>query len=232
MGPMWDFNLAWWNADYCSGDNTTGWQYDFPNTCPGGWQVPTWWTRMLEDPWFQDELKCRWTTLRQSFLSNDSLYGKIDSIAQYIGSAKDRHFDKWPLLGVYTWPNPSPIPADYPGEVAAIKAWILDRATWIDNNIPGTCHLGVIEQEIASLSVYPNPFNENLHISWFSAGISNARIKLFDLNGSEISSLEKTPAYGMNEVKLNTLSSALSSGIYWVEIQEGTSISRIKVVKN
>ncbi|MDF3027674.1 MAG: Spore coat protein CotH [Fluviicola sp.] len=232
MGPMWDFNLSWWNADYCSGDNVTGWQYDFPNTCPGGWQVPTWWTRMLEDPWFQDELKCRWTTLRQSFLSNDSLYGKIDSIAQYIGLAKDRHFDKWPLLGVYTWPNPSPIPADYPGEVAALKAWILDRATWIDNNIPGTCHLGIIEQEIASLSVYPNPFNEDLHVSWFSAGISNTRIKLFDLNGSEISSMEKTPAYGMNEVKLNTLSSALSSGIYWVEIQEGTSISRIKVVKN
>lgn len=232
MGPMWDFNLAWWNADYCAGDDHTGWQYDFSSTCPGGWQLPTWWKRMLEDGWFQDELKCRWTTLRQTFLSNDSLYGKIDSIAQYIDQAKDRHFEQWPLLGIYTWPNPSPIPADYPGEIAAFKQWIVDRATWIDNNILGTCHLGLIEQEIASLSVYPNPFNDDLHVSWFSTGISNTQIKLFDLNGHEISSIQKTPAYGMNEVKLDHFSGMLSSGIYWVEIQEGTSISRIKVVKN
>nr|WP_294858872.1 CotH kinase family protein [uncultured Fluviicola sp.] len=232
MGPMWDFNLAWWNADYCAGNDATGWQYDFSNTCQGGWQPPTWWTRMLEDPWFQDELKCRWTTLRQTFLSNDSLDAKIDSIAQYIDQAKDRHFEQWPLLGTYTWPNPSPIPADYPGEIAAIKTWIVDRATWIDNHIIGTCHLGIIEQEIASLTVYPNPFNEDLHVSWFSTGISNAQVKLFDLNGNEISFLEITPTYGMNDVKLGNFSSALSSGIYWVEIQEGTSISRVKVVKN
>lgn len=231
MGPIWDFNLAWWNADYCAGYDYTGWQYDFSNTCPGGWQPPTWWIRMLEDPWFQDELKCRWTTLRQTFLSNDSLYGKIDSIAQYIDQAKDRHFEQWPLLGIYTWPNPSPIPADYPGEIAALKQWIIDRATWIDNNIPGNCHLGIIEQEIASLAVYPNPFSDDLHVSWFSTGISTTQIKLFDLNGHEIGSIQKTPAYGMNEVKLDHFSGILSSGIYWVEIQEGSSISRIKVVK-
>jgi subtilisin-like proprotein convertase family protein len=232
MGPMWDFNLAWWNADYCAGDDHTGWQYEFPNVCPGGWQVPTWWTRMLEDPWFQDELKCRWTTLRQTILSNNSLYTQIDSIAQYLDEAKDRHFEQWPLLGTYTWPNPSPIPADYPGEIAAFKQWILDRAAWIDANIPGTCHLGLIEEEIASLSVYPNPFQEEIHISWFSTGISNTKIKLFDLSGHEISTLEKSPSYGMNEVKLDHFSGSLSSGIYWIEIQEGTSISRIKVVKN
>lgn len=232
MGPMWDFNLAWWNADYCAGNDATGWQYDFSNTCPGGWQPPTWWTRMLEDPWFEDELKCRWTTLRQTFLSNDSLYAKIDSIAQYIDTAKDRHFDQWPLLGNYTWPNPSPIPADYPGEIVAFKTWIIDRATWIDNHITGTCHLGIVEQEIASLSVYPNPFNEDLHVSWFSTGISNAQVKLFNLNGNEISFLEIAPTYGMNDVKLSNFSSSLSSGVYWVEIQEGSSISRIKVVKN
>ena len=232
MGPMWDFNLAWWNADYCAGDDHTGWQYEFSNICPGGWQVPTWWTRMLEDSWFQDELKCRWTTLRQTILSNNSLYAQIDSIAQYINEAKDRHFEQWPLLGTYTWPNPSPIPADYPGEITAFKQWILDRAAWIDANIPGTCHLGLIKEEIASLSVYPNPFREEIHVSWFSTGISNTKIKLFDLNGHEISTLEKSPAYGMNEVKLDQFPGSLSSGIYWVEIQEGTSINRIKVMKN
>lgn len=231
MGPMWDFNLAWRNADYCDGDSYTGWQYELSDNCLGDHRLPTWWTRMMEDPWFQDELKCRWTILRQSFLSTDSLYAKIDSIAQYIDQAKDRHFDQWPLLGVYTWPNPNPIPADYPGEIAAIKSWVLNRAEWIDNNIIGTCHLGLIQQEIASLSAYPNPFNEDVTISWFSAGMSNTLIKLFDLQGNQISSLEKASSYGTNEVKMDSFQ-ALSSGIYWIEIQEGTSISRMKVVKN
>ncbi len=232
MGPMWDFNLAWWNADYCAGDDYTGWQYDFSNTCPGGWQPPTWWTRMMEDPWFQDEVKCRWTTLRQTFLSNDSLYTKIDSIAQYINEAKDRHFDKWPILGAYTWPNPEPFPVDYPGEIAAFKSWILDRAAWIDNNIQGTCHLGIIEQEIASLSVYPNPFNQNLIVSWFSTGLNTTKIKLFDLQGKELYQFQNLPNYGMNVLKLDGIKSDLTSGMYWIEIQEGSSISRIKVVKN
>lgn len=231
MGPMWDFNLAWWNSDYCDGDSYTGWQYALSDNCLGDYRLPTWWTRMMEDPWFQDELKCRWTILRQNFLSTDSLYAKIDSIAQYIDQAKDRHFDQWPLLGVYTWPNPNPIPADYPGEIAAIKSWVQNRAEWIDNNIIGTCHLGLIQQEIASLSVYPNPFNEDVTISWFSAGISNTLIKLFDLQGNQIHSFEKPAAYGMNDVKMNSFQ-ALSSGIYWIEIQEGTSISRMKLVKN
>ncbi len=231
MGPMWDFNLAWWNADYCGGDSYTGWQYEQSGGCLGDFQLPTWWTRMTEDPWFQDELKCRWTILRQGVLSTDSLHAKIDSIAQLIDQAKDRHFEQWPLLGIYTWPNPDPIPADYPGEVAAIKSWVLNRASWIDNNIIGTCHLGLIQQEIASLSAYPNPFNENLTISWFSAGMSNTLIKLFDLQGNQISSIEKAPSYGTNEITLNSFP-ALSSGIYWIEIQEGTSISRMKLVKN
>ena len=227
---MWDFNLAWWNADYCGGDNPGGWQYEFHSVCADG-KMPIWWIRMLEDPWFQDELKCRWTVLRQGLLSNASLYAKIDSIAQYIDTAKDRHFDQWPLLGVYTWPNPNPIPADYPGEIAAIKDWILNRAEWIDNNIQGTCHLGIIEQEIASLTVYPNPFGESLNLSWFSAGMNQTIIQLFDLQGKKISSMERVPSYGMNAIQLNELT-VLSSGIYWVEIQEGTSVSRIKVVKN
>ncbi|AEA42845.1 CotH kinase family protein [Fluviicola taffensis] len=232
MGPMWDFNFAWLNADYCDADDYTGWQYDYSTACSGGFQIPTWWGRMLEDPWFEKQLKCRWTTLRQTTLSIPTLNSKIDSIANLLNVAEVRHFDKWPILGYYIWPNPSPIPSDYAGEIAAMKSWIFDRTTWIDNNIQGTCDLGFIENEIAGLSIYPNPFTEELHVSWFSAGISNTTIKLFNLNGQEIGSQEKSSTYGINEVKINNLSNTLSGGIYWVEIQEGSSISRIKVVKN
>jgi subtilisin-like proprotein convertase family protein len=232
MGPIWDFNLAWWNADYCSGYDYTGWQYDFSTTCPGDWQLPTWWKRMLQDPWFQDELKCRWTTLRQGVLSNNALLSKIDSLSLYINTAEVRHFDKWPLLGVYTWPNPSPIPSDYAGEIAAIKSWILSRTEWIDNNIQGTCHLGIVQQEIGSLSIYPNPFNKKLFVSWFSTGLNTTEIRLMDLQGKELYTLQNAPNYGMNTLQLDAFNSELTSGMYWIEVREGSSVSRMKVAKN
>jgi subtilisin-like proprotein convertase family protein len=233
MGPMWDFNLAWWNADYCDGNVSTGWAYEFGDVCGGdGFQIPTWWSRLLEDEWYQDELKCRWTTLRQGMLSNDSLFAKIDSLALYMDLAKDRHFEQWPILGVYTWPNPSPIPADYPEEIIALKTWIISRATWLDNNIPGTCHLGLVENEIASVNAYPNPFTDQIRVSWFSAGLNDAAIVVYDMHGKVMATEQVLSNYGMNEVQLNNFNQDLSSGMYWIEIQEGTSVSRIKVVKN
>lgn len=233
MGPMWDFNLAWWNADYCDGNVSNGWAYQFGDVCGGdASQIPTWWGRMLEDQWYQDELKCRWTTLRQGMLSDDSLFAKIDSVALLLDQAKDRHFDQWPILGVYTWPNPSPIPQTYAEEINAIKSWIITRATWIDNNLPGTCHLGLIENEIASLNAFPNPFSDEISVSWFSAGLSNTEIKMFDIQGNVISAKTFASNYGMNTMQLNDFKQEVSSGIYWIEIQEGSSVSRIKVVKN
>jgi hypothetical protein len=233
MGPMWDFNLAWWNADYCDGNVSTGWAYEFGDVCGGdGFQIPTWWSRLLEDEWYQDELKCRWTTLRQGMLSNDSLFAKIDSLALYMDLAKDRHFEQWPILNEYTWPNPSPIPADYPEEITALKTWIISRATWLDNNIPGTCHLGLVENEIASVNAYPNPFSDKINISWFSAGLNDANIRVYDMQGKLMASEEVLSNYGMNELQLSNFSQELNAGMYWIEIQEGTSVSRIKVVKN
>ena len=233
MGPMWDFNLAWWNADYCDGNVSEGWAYEFGDVCGGdGHQIPTWWDRMLQDPWFQDELKCRWTTLRQGLLSNDSIYAKIDSIAGYIDLAKDRHFEQWPLLGVYTWPNPSPIPQSYAEEIAAIKSWTETRMTWLDANIPGTCHLELLENEIASLALYPNPFQSSVNLSWFSAGISESTITVFNAQGQQIAQESYVPHYGMNAFTIDSFNNELSNGIYWIEVSEGSSVSRIKAIKN
>ncbi|NJO25689.1 MAG: hypothetical protein HC867_07905, partial [Bacteroidia bacterium] len=34
-GPVWDFDLAFRNANYCDGSNTNGWAYMFNYVCPG-----------------------------------------------------------------------------------------------------------------------------------------------------------------------------------------------------
>ncbi len=139
-GPLWDFNLAWWNANYCNGNLSTGWAYQFNTVCGSdGYQIPFWWDKLLQDPAYAAALKCRWNELRQTTLSTTTLNNYVDSIAAFLNEAEARHFTQWPILGVYTWPNPTPLATTYAGEITALKNWISTRMAWIDANLPGTC---------------------------------------------------------------------------------------------
>ena len=63
MGPIWDFNLAYANVDYCDGANPIGWIYNFNSICPGDiWQVPFWWEVLMQKDVFKTafELDQRW----------------------------------------------------------------------------------------------------------------------------------------------------------------------------
>jgi hypothetical protein len=142
MGPFWDYNLAFGNADYCSGGITSGWEVD--GGCGG--DNPFWFERLLEDTTYQNRLKCRWEYLRDRSFSQDSVFNFIDSIALYLSDAKERNFHKWDILGAYVWPN-SYVGNSYSGEIQFLKNWISARLIWIDNNIEGSCYevLGCID---------------------------------------------------------------------------------------
>lgn len=232
MGPVWDFNLAWWNADYCNGNLSTGWAYEFGNVCTGGFQVPTWWEIFMSDPWFQEEVKCRWTSLRQGVLSRDSLFHFIDSVALYIDEAKDRHFEKWPILGTYTWPNPSPIPADFAGEITALKQWIDDRTAWMDQNLPGICHLSLAENTVFNnLSLYPNPVEESFTIELFASNPSELSLKICALNGAENATLSGIPlVYGSNKVHVDLADYNLPAGVYFVTLVSNQETKQLKFI--
>ncbi len=165
MGPVWDYDIAWHNADYCGGDLYTGWAYQFP-CMYDWWQVPFWWDRLMDDTLFKNRLKCRWLLLRQTFLSNGSIDNYIDSLAQTLNEAQARNFTKWPILGVYVWPNPYPIPATYAGEIESLKDWIANRMSWLDANMPGTCTtIGIPEEEAEGMfDCYPNPVSTILYL--------------------------------------------------------------------
>ena len=84
MGPIWDFNLAFGNANYCQGNKATGWGYKFNSICSGDvWQVPFWWDRLMESEYFKNKLKNRWVELRQAKLSNITINNLIDSHVKY-----------------------------------------------------------------------------------------------------------------------------------------------------
>jgi hypothetical protein len=137
MGPIWDFNLAFGNADYCSGGETNVWAYKFNERCPNDfWLIPFWWERLLQDPVFITQLKTRWHELRIGSFSENSIMSKIDSYVNPLVNAKliDKNFEKWTILGTYVWPN-NFIGNTYNEENTYLKNWISDRLNWLDGAI-------------------------------------------------------------------------------------------------
>ena len=137
MGPIWDFNIAFGNANYCGGELTSGWAFNFNEVCPqDGMHVPFWWKRLLEDPEYVSELKEKWTFLRANEFSNESIMNTIDNLKLELekSDATTRNFGKWLILGKYIWPN-NFIGNKYSEEIDYLKDWIEKRLSWMDNEI-------------------------------------------------------------------------------------------------
>jgi len=150
MGPFWDYNLAYGNADYCEGGLTAGWEVDGDGgAC--GWNNPFWFERLLDDTTYQNRLKCRWEYLRDRSFHEDSIFNFIDSIALYLDDAQQRNFQKWDVLGTYIWPN-FYIGNTYQDELIFIKTWLSARLDWIDNNIVGNCNSLINSDELIKSS--------------------------------------------------------------------------------
>jgi hypothetical protein len=137
MGPIWDFNIAFGNANYCGGELTSGWAFNFNEICPqDGMHVPFWWGRLLEDPGYVSSLKERWSTLRSNEFSNDFIISAIEDLKLELekSDASTRNFGKWLILGKYIWPN-NFIGNRYSEEIDYLKDWIEERLSWMDNEI-------------------------------------------------------------------------------------------------
>jgi subtilisin-like proprotein convertase family protein len=234
-GPLWDFNLAWWNADYCSGDNYTGWAYQFGSVCPGdGAQIPFWWNRMLQDSIYRRDVKCRWLTWRQSALDTVNIMNHIDSLANFLNESQQRHFVRWPILGVYTWPNPQPLATTFAGEIASLKAWVRNRINWMDNNLPGNCwNVGV--QEVngfeSSFNVYPNPFTDELHMDFYLDADAKLKMELCDELGRVIRQTSEQEFGAGGNKMLFQLSQDIAPGIYFLKVTSENGVFAKRVVR-
>jgi len=185
MGPVWDFDIAWGNADYYGGNTATG--YIYPFNYPGDpFQVPFWWSRLMQDPYFRNSVRCRWEDLRNGTLSTPVLHGWIDSVASYLNESQTRNFQMWPILGTYVWPNPAPIPPDYAGNIQELKNRITARANWLDANLPGNCSLAGLsesQRERSNAFAYPNPCDNETWILLPRAITGNVRVSISSISG-------------------------------------------------
>jgi hypothetical protein len=143
-GPVWDFNIAFGNANYSEGERTIGWRSHYG-------RVPFWWRRMLQDTTFTARIGQRWRELRETALSDTRVVQVIDSLAAHTAEAQQRHFTRWKLLGVNIWPNAF-VGQNFEEEIAYLKTWSLDRMSWMDGNI----HTIGLPREDATVSAVPD----------------------------------------------------------------------------
>jgi len=159
MGPVWDYNLAFGNADYCSGSAISGWAYNFNTVCPQDfWVNHVWWLRLLEDQRFRQELKDTWRELRATTFTDEALLGLIDDMTSQLNQAQQRNFQKWRVLGSYVWPN-NFVGSSYASEVIYLKDWLIGRVAWLDDNFRALT-TAVEDIEKKETLVYPNPSSD------------------------------------------------------------------------
>lgn len=185
MGPIWDYNLTYGNADYCNGNSYTGWAFDFNSVCPqDGYQIPFWWNRMLQDLTFGKKVKEKYRALRQTVLTPQRLSAFVDSTTSLVTEARIRNFTKWPVIGVYVWPN-GYVGATYQKEVDYLKDWITQRLGWMDVAIEqfGVAPLAI---EPNALRLGPNPSIGDVLVTLPLPDPTDVALTLTDMQGSSV----------------------------------------------
>ncbi len=229
MGPVWDFNIALGNANYCDGARNSNWALDFNNVCPNdSWGVPFWWKNLMADNNFKKQIRTRWQQLRTKELSNTRINYVIDSMTLALGDAPNRNFQKWKILGVYVWPNPF-IGATFDSEITYLKSWLTNRIAWIDGQI-ATFPVG--QQEILDkISVSPNPSVSGFNFTYLLKNPQTVNLLIYNELGQVV--YQKTEQQNAGNQQMRWYDPQAARGLYFYEIKTDGKRNAIgKIVKN
>ena len=223
-GPIWDFDQTYGVSLVCSNHIYTGWTYLQNQDCWDLESMPMWWQNMMEDPVFQNRLKCRWTEFRSTFMHTDSVANWILEDTTYLSQAIQRNFEKWDeFIGESIWIEPQPIPQSYEEEISTMINWITNRLNWMDSNMPGNCANDTdlsVNEIISEFNVYPNPAYDILYIKCQP----NSKIALSDIHGKLLYQFTT-----QNELSKMSLTN-LCSGTYFIQL-ENDSLLEVKKIR-
>ncbi len=206
-GPPWDYDISYGNADYCQGLRYDLFAYRFNEICPGDfWQVPFFWQKIISDNTFVAELRAEYFKQRKTggVLDYARIEKDINEMALELKDAQIRNFQKWPILGVYVWPNPQPISRTFEGEVAELKNFIYNRLVWLDSNLPKEFVLTGSEIPVGNLSVkaFPNPFVDRITLNIDSNKDIEADVVILNVSGKQLFSEKILLKEGKNEKQI------------------------------
>lgn len=235
MGPAWDYNLSFGNADYYDGYLPQGWVYnklELTEGTPDYFQTPFWWGKLMKDSVFVNSVKRRWSSLRKTTLTPQAIFKFMDSTTVALKDPMQRNFGRFPLYGKKVWPN------YYVGnnaneELFWMENWISARITWLDAAIArldATLILGN-ESEV-SIRAFPNPASQLIQLEFPLQQNGNLNLEIFDLLGRSV--LKKALGSQVKGPQLIPMDiSALAPSRYVIAIlQDDAILYRFPIVKS
>ncbi|MEX2369537.1 MAG: CotH kinase family protein [Bacteroidales bacterium] len=226
-GPPWDFDWAWKNL-FFQPDDGSGWVHNYEAYGYGDVQPVRYMNQMLLDPNFSNEVYNRYFRFRQTVLHYDTLSHKIDSIVNYLSNAQVRHFEQWDILNDQSGDPDAHVPDSYADEIDYLKDWILQRITWLDNNmtkfkrdeIPS---YSVAESTSLFFRVFPIPASDQVYLE------SNEPIHKIEVLTTAGKVLFADDIGGKRACTINIQS--LNPGIYLVRITIQNQVHIRKIIK-
>jgi hypothetical protein len=208
------------NSTYRDGDQWWGWSIDYRL-----WPDPPFYMEMINEPYFQYQMKKRWESLRQNEFSTENLFHYIDSIAENLTEASERNFTKWPNLGVRIWRE---LPGfelfdTYPKQVYSLKSYLEKRWDWIDQEMAKVSVYSVIESNSlqSELIMYPNPATNYLNVDLTLETSEKVKLKIYNSLGILVHQENAEYKFaGKNHTHIQ-LPAGMQAGVYLLQAEIG-----------
>ena len=212
-GPVWDFNLAYGNCNFCNANNVQSWVYQGCETNP----TPVMWQRLLQDPAFANAVKRRYLELRQTILSEEAIDQFLDSYATLLDQAKDRQLKRYSevLQSNNPWDfGPTSFFAayrvsSYAEEIATVKQWFRRRLAFLDAHMPGSADApSAIRQPVHNLDATLTVQGGNILVA---CAQPLSRIDVIDATGACLRSQPVNTSHSLSSGSSHLSTPSLSS---------------------
>ena len=190
MGPTWDYNLSFGNADYYDGYLPQGWAYNKLEMSEQGKadyvQTPFWWGKLMRDSVFVNSLKSRWASLRKTTITTQNIFKFMDSTTVVLKEPMQRNFGRFPLYGKKVWPNYY-VGNNANDELYWMQNWISARIAWLDGTIKLLdASLVLANTEPLEIKCYPNPTRQSVRLDFPLGQDAKVSMELYDSIGRRV----------------------------------------------
>ncbi len=130
MGPIWDFDLGYGNANYGSKDNIN---FDSPT---GFWMTGhQWYDQAMKNKYFRKRYVERFKEILNTHF-DEWLYD-LQEMYTLIADAGNRNFERWPILDVDMWPITKQALNlnSHEEHYNAFKDYLTQRKSWLLQNV-------------------------------------------------------------------------------------------------
>lgn len=123
MGPIWDFDLSYGNADY----NANSFFIE------GNWiSEHPWFDRLLQDEYFKDLVSSRYLYYYEK---KDQFIDIIQGFSNKIKRSQKLNYEQYQNLGEPIWNNSTAIFETHDEEVEYLQYWVENRMNWMRGNL-------------------------------------------------------------------------------------------------